>query len=253
MEIVGQAGGLTTVLQASRAELDRLLAETQNIHARSWQVIHTLLEESQLRAVQTVDACLARFEKELRDRVITEMATVLQSFDLEAGSRLAARLDQALATAKQRQRTIEQDLAVALAENRKQLDQISTGAANGLMRREQSLLGDLRKEADKQLGELAKHADQISNNIQRLGDSLGTELNRLTAEAVQGFQSRIEQVWQEIVGRAEQRIVQTANACTAELAKHAREVVYREMSEFLSQALRRFDRSPGAPSSNQNT
>src|ERR1700731_1477929 len=36
-----QSGGLTEVLEASRAELDRLLAETEKIHERSWRVIHT--------------------------------------------------------------------------------------------------------------------------------------------------------------------------------------------------------------------
>src|SRR5262249_29719522 len=40
VETAGQSGVLTTVLQASRAELDRLLAETQKIHERSWRVIH---------------------------------------------------------------------------------------------------------------------------------------------------------------------------------------------------------------------
>ena len=252
-EMAKQSGGLTMVLEASRAELDRLLAETQNIHERSWRVIHTLLEDSQLRASQAVDACLARFEKEIQDRVNSEMAMMVQNFEVEAGARLAARLDQALSTAKQRQHSIEQDLAVAVAENRKQLDQISTGAADGLRQREQGLLGDLQKEAEKQLSELAKNANRISDNIQRLGDSLGTELKQRMEEAVQVFQSRIEQAWQEAVGRAEQRIVETAHTCTAELAKQARAVVDQEMSEFLSQALRRFNRSSDAQSSNPNT
>ncbi|MBV8452357.1 MAG: hypothetical protein JOZ29_08805 [Deltaproteobacteria bacterium] len=200
-----------------------------------------------------MDACLVRFEKEIEDRISGEMATMLQNFDVEAGARLAARLDQALATAKQRQHSIEQDLAVAVAENRRQLDQISTSAADGLQQREQGLLGDLQKEAEKQLGELAKSANQISNNVQRLGDSLSTELKQHMEDAVKVFQSRIEQVWQEVVGRAEQRIAETARTCTAELAKQARKAIDQEMSAFLSQALRRFDRSSEAQSSNQNS
>jgi hypothetical protein len=248
-----QSGELTAVLAASRAELDRLLGETQNIHERSWRVIHTLLEDSQLRASQAVDECLARFEKEIEDRISSEMTMMLQNFELEAGARSAARLDQALATAKQRQHNIEQDLAVAVAENRKQLDQISSGAAYGLQQHEQGLLADLQKEAERQLGELAKNANQISINLQRLGDNLGTELKQRTEEAVQVFQSRIGQAWQELVGQAEQRIAETAHTCTAELAKQAREVVDQEMSQFLSQALRHFDRSSDAQSSNQNS
>jgi hypothetical protein len=244
---------LAAVLRASRSELDRLLTETQHLHERSWRVIHTLLEDSQLRASQAVDACLVRFEQEIQDRVSNEMAMTLQNFDIEAGARLAARLDQALITAKQRQSSIEQDLAVAVAENRKQLDQIRIGAADELRQREQGLLDDLQKEAQRQLGELAKSANQISSNIQHLGDSLSAEFKQRIEEAVQVFQSRIEQVWQEVVGRAEKQITETAHTCVAELAKQAREVVDREMSEFLSHALRRFDRSSDAPSSNHNT
>ena len=252
-EAAKQSGGLTAVLEASRAELDRLLTETQNIHERSWRVIHTLLEDSQLRASQAVDACLARFEKEIQERVSGETAMMLQNFDVEAGARLAARLDQALATAKQRQQSIEQDLAIAVAENRKQLDQMSAGVIDGLQQREQHFLGNLQKEAERQLGELAKNANRISDNIQRLGDSLGSELKKHAEDSVQVFQSRIEQVWQEVVQQAEQRIAEAARTCTAALAKQAREVVDREMSEFLSQALRRFARSSDAQSSNQNT
>jgi hypothetical protein len=248
-----QSGKLAEVLESSRTELDQLLEETQKIHERSWRVIHTLLEDSQLRASQAVDACLAHFEKEIQDRISNEMAIMLQNFDVEAAARLTARLDQGLATAKQRQRSIEQDLAVAVAENRKQLDQISTGAADALRQREQNLLVDLKKEAEQQLTELSKNVNEVTNNIQHLADTLGAQLKQRTEEAVQMFQSRIDQVWQQVTGRAEQRIMETARTCTAELAKQAREVVDREMSDFLSQALRRFDRSSDERTSNRNT
>lgn len=249
-EKLKQSGGLITLLDASRVELDRLLVETQTIHERSWRIIHTLLEDSQLRASQAVDACLARFEKEIQDRISSEISITLQNLDVEAGARLTARLDQALSTAKQRQASIEQDLALAVAENRKQLDQISTGAAEGLRQHQQNLLEDLQKEAETQLGELSKSASQIGNNIQRSGETVTSQLKEHIEEAVRIFQSRIEQVSHEVVGRAEKRIAEATHACTAELAKQARQMVDREMSDFFSQALRRFDRSSDAQSSN---
>ncbi len=252
-EAAKQSDGVTAVLKASRVELDRLLTETQSLHERSWRVIHTLLEDSQLRASQAVDACLARFEQEIQDRVSSEIATTLQNLDIEVDARLAARLDQALATAKQRQSSIERDLVVAIAENRKQLDQMCTGAAERLQQREQSLMGDLQKEAEKQLGELAKNANQISNSIQRIGDGIAAGFKQRTEEAVQVFQSRIEQVWQEAIGRAEKQIAGTAHSCVVELTKQAREVVDREMSEFLNRVLRQFDRSSEGQSSNHTT
>ena len=246
-----QAGGLGAILDASRAELDKLLAETQTIHERSWRVIYTLLEDTQLRASRAVDASLVRFEKEVQDRIGSEIAMTLQNFDVEAGARLTARLDQALATAKQRQRNIEQDLAVAVAENRKQLDQISASAADGLQQRQQGFLNDLQKESERQVGELAKNASQSRSNLQLVADKAGEEIKQRTEEAVRTFQSRVEQLWQEMVARAEQRIKEAAEASTAEMAKQARQVVDREMSEFLSSALRRFDRSSNGESSNQ--
>jgi hypothetical protein len=142
---------------------------------------------------------------------------------------------------------------VAVAENRKQLDQISTGTADALRQDEQSLLAELKKEAERQLGELANNANQISNSLQRLSDSLGAQLTQRTEEAVKVFQSRMEEVWQQVVARAEQRITETAHTCTAELAKQARQVVDQEMSQFLSQAMRRFDRSSDERTPDQNT
>jgi hypothetical protein len=253
LEAASPSTGSSAVLEASRAELDRLLAETQNIHERSWRIIHALLEDSQLKASQAVDACLARFENEIRDRLGSEMATTLQNFDVEASARLAGRLDQALATAKQRQHSIEQDLGVAVAENRKQLDQISTTAADGLRKDGQGVLANLQKEAERHLSELASNARQVTDNLQQLADKFAIELKKSTEEATQLFQSRSEQTWQEIVGRAEKRIAETASTYTTDLAKQARQVVDREMSEFLSHALRRFDRSSNTPSSNHNT
>jgi hypothetical protein len=247
-----QSTGLTSILEASRVELDRLLADTKTIHERSWRVIQTLLEDSQLRASQAVDTCLVRFEKELQDRIGSEISTTLQNLDVEAGARLTARLDQALATAKQRQVSIEKDLAVAVAENRKQLDQISTSAAEALREREQSLRADLDKEAEQQLVRLTQAAGQISDDIQRLGETVGSGLKAHIDEAVGVFQTRIEQVWQQMVERAEKRIAETAQTTTLELARQARQVVEREMSEFFSNALRRFERSSDAQSSNQN-
>jgi hypothetical protein len=245
--------GLTAVLEASRIELDRLLAETQTIHERSWRIIHTLLEDSQLRASQAVDACLARFEKEIQERISGEISLSLENLDVEADARLTARLDQALANAKQRQVSIEQDLAVAVAENRKQLDQISTRTVEGLRDREQNLLADLQKEAEKQLARLAAAAGDINDNIRRLGETAGTQLQAGVEKAVGAFQSRIEQVWQEMVSRAEKRLAETAQNSTAELAKQARQLVEREMSDFFSNALRRFDSSSNARSSKQNS
>jgi hypothetical protein len=253
VEPTKQSGGLMAVLQASRTELEQLLANTQRIHERSWRLIHTLLEDSQLRASQAVDACLARFEKEIQDRVSSETAAMLENFDVEAGARLNARLDQAIAAAKQRQHSIEQDLAVAVAENRKQLDQISTGAMDGLRQSQQNLLGDMQREGQRQVGELSKNAMEMSEKIQHLADTLGAELKQSTDEAVRIFHSRIEQVWEEIVGRAEKQIAEMANTCVTELAKQARQVVDQEMSEFLNHVLRRFDRSSDAPSSNQRS
>jgi len=219
------------------------------------------------------------------------MAIMLQNFEVEAGARLTARnsakpeketgwhassfsapivrlrryisllqgpgnvnlgLDQGLATGKQRQRSIEHDLSVAVAENRKQLDQISTGAADGLRQKRQGLLADLRTEADRHVGELAKNARQISDNIQQLADRFSINLKKSTEEAIQVFQSPIEETWQEMMGRAEKRIAETTSTHIVKLAKQARQVVEREMSESLSHALQQFVRSSDEPSSNKS-
>jgi hypothetical protein len=245
-----QLNNLTMVLERSRTELNSLLAETQRIHEQSWRLIYSLLEDSQLKAAQTIETSLAQFEKDVQERISMVAATTLQNFDVEAAARIAARLDQGLASAKQKQHSIEQDLSVAVAENRKQLDQISTGAAEGLRQQAKRLLGDLQRESERRLAELAKQAAQIKSGLEQLADDFSTELAKRTEEAFQSLLSRSEAAWQEIVVRAEKRIAESANKYITELAKQARQVVDREMSEFLSHVLRRFDRSPDSPPSN---
>ena len=141
-ETTKESGELTTILAVSRTVPDRLLAETQSLHERSWRVIYLLLEDLQLRASFAVGASLDRFEDEVRERIKSDIVMMLQNFDIEAGARLTARLDQALATAKQWQYSIEQDhLANAVKDNRKRLDQLSTDAAEVIRHHAEDLWG----------------------------------------------------------------------------------------------------------------
>ncbi len=239
------AGALADLLRASRSELDELLTETQKIHERSWHVIQSLLEDLQLRAWQAVDNAVGGVGQEIHDRVGYETSMILENLDVEAEARLAARLDLVLAKSKERQRGIEQDLAVFVADNEKQFAQMSARALEELQQREGCLRLNLQNEAERKLDEVTKSANEITSNIRRLGESLGSELEQRREQAAQVFESRLEQLWEELAGRAEKRIAEIIQTCTSTMAKQAREIVDREMSEFFIQALRhRLDHSP---------
>jgi hypothetical protein len=55
-----------------------------------------------------------------------------------------------------------------------------------------------------------------------------------------------------MVSRAEKRLTETAQNSTVELAKQARQLVEREMSEFFSNTLRRLEGWSNVESSSQN-
>ena len=105
--------------------------------------------------------------------------------------------------------------------------------------------GQFAEGSRKQLARLAATAGDINDNIRRLGEIVGTQLQASVEKAVSAFQSRIEQVCQEMVSRAAKRLTETAQNSTVELAKQAPQLVEGEMSEFFNNALRRFDRSSG--------
>jgi hypothetical protein len=241
------AGALAELLVKSRSELDGLLAETQTIHERSWRVIQSLLEDLQLRAWRAVDSAVGGVGEEIHDRVNYEISTILEHLDVEAEARLAARLDQAVSKAREQQRSLEKELAVLVGEHEKQISQMSTRASEGLQQREGRLEADLQKNVDRMLNELTKAGDEIINDIRQLGESVSGELEQRRAQTVHGFQSQLEQLWNELARRADERISESIKTCTSTMAKQAREIVDHEMSTFFIQALRhRLDQSPNS-------
>jgi hypothetical protein len=244
-------GSLSHLLGVSRSELDGPLAQAQEVHERSWRVIQLLLDSFQQRIGEAVDNAVADVAREVPDRAKYELSLILEHFDIEAEARLAARLDQALAKATERQRAIERDLGAGAAEHQKQLAEMSSRAGAELRQHGQSLIADVQSNTAGSIEELNKSAAEITANIRQLGSKLTSELRQHTDDALQTVQARLDELWESTAGRAEKRIAEMIQTNTGTMAKQVREIVDREMSDFFSQALRRFTHSADNHSQDQ--
>jgi hypothetical protein len=81
-----------------------LLTKTHEIHEESWRVMQRMFEDMHLKLSQEHQARFANFEKEISERGRYQTAALLDKIDLEAESRLAARLDHVLDKAQEAER-----------------------------------------------------------------------------------------------------------------------------------------------------
>jgi hypothetical protein len=232
------SGGLADLLRISRSELDGLLAETRNIQERSWKVTQSLLEGLQTKTWQAVESALSGFQKEVQDRVGYEVSMILENLDMEAGARLAARVDQTLAKAKDDQRDIEQRLSELAAENQKTAVALSAQAAEEMQRRAAILRTDFQNEAKSKIEEVKRTAHESAGSIREIGQAASDEIGTRTEQVLMGFQPRLAHIEQEAVSRAEKRINEMTKSAVAAVAKQAQEAADREVSRFFLQALR---------------
>jgi hypothetical protein len=240
-----QAGALADLLCTSRSELDGLLRETQKIHERSWRVIHSLLDDLQLRAWQAVDNVIARMGGEIQERAKYELSMILENFDIQTEARLAARLDKALAKATETKRLVERELTEFAAETQKQIVEVSNRAEAEVRDREQKR-AQTQNNATTKLEELNGRATEITQKIEELGDTLMNALHEHADHTLESFQSRLDQLWESAANRAEKRIADIIETGTKAVAKQVGKIVDREMLEFFIQALRhRHDGSQG--------
>src|SRR5437660_1060493 len=86
------SAALADVLGTCESALDGMLSKTHEIHKQSWSAVQSLFKDLHLRLVQECEAAIAGFEKEIHERARFETSTLLEIVDVEAKSRLAARV-----------------------------------------------------------------------------------------------------------------------------------------------------------------
>ena len=234
-----RADSLIEALRVSRSAMEGLLAKSHAIHEESWRAVQSLLEDVHLKLCQECEARVASFEKELSDRGRYQTSALLEIADVEAASRLTARVDQALDKAQEAVRRGAQWLNDKVEVSRTSLTEITNTASLELNRQRTSSLDELQADAQKSLAAInTKYAADFEQAAQKTADSLNERLNQKASDVLQSFQERLERLAEDSTARLEEKLTAITDAAVLRLSTEAQAVVTRETSGYLIQVVR---------------
>jgi len=233
------ADALAEALRLSRSALEGLLAQTHNIHEASWRAVQSLFEDLHLRLCQECEARVAGFEKEIHDRGRYQTSALLEMFDVEAESRLAARIDQALDRAQEAERQSAKSLDEKVEATRANLTEITSKAAQELQQQKAACLEDFQAEALQRLSvSKTEHLGDFEKLAQIKADLLSEEFTKRATASLDAFHERLQGIAGEFTGQLEERLMALTEASIVRVSNEAQAVVTRETSTYLIQALR---------------
>lgn len=231
-------------LHASRLALDELLAKTHNIHEQIWRAVESLLADLHGKLSRECEARLAEFEKELSERGRYQTGILLDQIDLEAESRLAARMDSALDKAQEAERHGSRVLDEKLESSRAAIAEIAETATRELQGLKASSLEDLQANASQRLTDLkSEYENNFKAVAQKAADALDERLTKQSDTRFQGFQERLKRLADESTGLAESRLKAVTDAAIERASADIQATITRETSTYLIDALhKRLDR-----------
>jgi hypothetical protein len=234
-----QSDILVEAVQVTRSALETLLSKTHDIQAESWRLIQSLFEDLHLKLCREFEGRLAGFEKEFHDRGRYQTTALLELVDLEAESRLAARVDEALDKAREGERRGVRSLDDKVEASRTSLAEIANKATQELERQKKTYLDDLQIDAQIYLGELkTQHTTDFRITVQKTEDELSQQFTQKTNDALQAFQERLSETGADIIGRMETRLMALTDTAIARVSSEAETIVTRETSSHLIEVLR---------------
>lgn len=234
------AGNLVEALRASRSMLEGLLAKTHEIHEETWRVMQRLFEDLHVKLSQEHQARFANFEKEISERGRYQTASLLDKIDLEAESRLTARLDHALDKAQEAERQTVRSLDEKTAASRASLVELTSKSTQELARQKAAFMADLEAQAQNRLSDLkTEQAKYFENIAKKTADSLSEQFAKRASLATESFQKRLQTISEEITGQLEKKLAAMTETAVTRISTEAEAIVARETSVNLVQALRK--------------
>jgi hypothetical protein len=247
---VNHAGGdaVTDPLRAARQAIEGLLARTHDIHEEIWRAVESLLADLNLRLSRECDARIAEFEREIRERGRYQTTALLDQIDLEAESRMAARVDRALARTQEAEQLGSQALTEQVEASRASLAEVASSATQELQQRKLSAIQEFQVDANRHLSDLrAQHEDILKALVQKATDSLNERLTKQADLRFQAFQERLKNLTDETASQVEIRLQALTEAALARATTDVHTAVSRETSTYLIDVLhRRLDQLAGS-------
>jgi hypothetical protein len=225
-------------LRASRLALDELLAKTHDIHEQIWRAVESLLADLHSKLSRECEARLAEFDKELGERGRYQTGILLDQIDLEAESRLAARMDRALDKAHEAERRGSQVLDEKIETSRAAIAEIAGAATRELQSLKASSLEDLQANAKQRLADLkSEYESNLKAAAQKAADALDERQTKQSDTRFQSFQERLKRLADESTGLAESRLKVVTDGAIARAAADIQATITRETSTYLIDAL----------------
>src|SRR6185437_16152657 len=225
---------LAEALDTCKSSLNGLLSKTHEIHEQSWRSVQSLFQDLHLRLCQECEAAIAGFEKEIRDRGGFKTSNLLEIVDLEAKSRLAARVDESIEKIRETENRSQQERDEKVEAGRRSVNEIVESATQELQRQKITCLDDFSAEANSRLEDLKKaHIDDFVALSQKSADSLSARFTESSEQTLQNFEVRLKQLSDDLTRQVEQRLSTLTEAAVARVASEARTVVTREASDYL--------------------
>ncbi len=221
---------LADFLHSSRAELDSLLARTQEIQKLGSQAVQSLLETVHTKLHQELEAAAAGFENETRRRLERKASEALESFGSEASARQTALLEEGLTRSRAAGEEIELSLKQGTEEYQKKLATSSQLALEDLQTKGKCLFEGFRSDLRKTLEDSKKKGvEDIADELRAAAGDLADELRR---RADVGFEILNEQLTRSakvIAEQIEQQIAALSRSALADLNRSASEAVTQQV------------------------
>jgi BMFP domain-containing protein YqiC len=183
---------LANFLRVSRAEVNGLLAKTQEIQRLSSQAVQSLFEEVHVKLHQELEAAAASFASDMRQRAHQLALDALDTFAKQLSAQKASLLDDALACVNSTREEIRRGLKEALEEYQKKLTECSSSTLQEFQHKGSAFFDSSRIELQKTFDDLQKKvSDNLSEHLRMVSSELANEMRR---RADVGFEILNEQL-----------------------------------------------------------
>ncbi len=234
------SGALLDFFQASRTELEGLLAKSHEIQQESWRSLNSSFEELHSRLYKELEGVSTALVSETRRRAQYEASAVLELFDVEASARLSARLDEALAKARTACEEMGQNVKeAAQGHGREALASLLNSAGAQLQAKADVLLEGFRTELQSSLDAFkARGAKEVSDQLREITAHLADDLRNRAEKAHEALSAQLTASGKAVMEQTEKQIAAVSQTALATLRQQA-ETVHRRTSEFVARDLRK--------------
>ena len=239
---------LADPLRAARQAIDGLLSRTHDIHEEIWRAVESLLTDLNSKLRRECDARIGEFEQEIRERGRYQTTALLDQIDLEAESRMAARVDRALERTQEAEQLGAQALSGQAEASRASLKEAANSAIAELQEREAAAILEFHTDAVKRLNDLkAEHDDNLQASALKVTDSLNDRLSKQAEIRFQAFQERLKHLTEETAGQIEVKLQALSEAALTRVTGDVHAAIARETSTYLIEVLhKRLDQLAGS-------